>query len=200
MLLLPFVNAQSGYHETIAVLKQSYEDESRVSSTYMAYAQMAKSEGYPNIAKLLVALATSESIHARNFKRVLFEMGVEVKEQPKPELKVTSTKENLKRAADAEMAEIDTKYPQFLRRIKPACHAPGIQNIIYAWESEKQHRDLIKKIQSGTGMFFEVLVKKIEESPTEYFVCQNCGSTRKELPKDTCPICGRLASGYKRIE
>ena len=65
--LLPAVSAQLRYPETISVLQILYEDEVQAFNDYQAYAKKAASEKYPNIARLFIALATSESIHARNF-------------------------------------------------------------------------------------------------------------------------------------
>ena len=64
----------------------------------MAYAEKANLENYPNIANLFVTLATSESIHARNFKTLLSQLGVEVKEIRKTKIEVSSTKKNLKKS------------------------------------------------------------------------------------------------------
>lgn len=199
-LLLASVSAQSKYPKTISILQTLYTDEIQALHNYTAYAQKADSENYPNIAKLFVALATSESIHAHNFKNLLSDLGVELAGTSKPEIKLSSTKQNLKHATEVELEEIDSKYPRFLEKVKPERHEAAIRYITYAWESEKQHRDLIKKIQSGTGMLFGLLTKKIEENPAYYFVCQNCGSTLTELPEDTCPICKESASMYKKIE
>ena len=200
LITISFANAQSKYPETIAALQVAYRGEIQAHLNYMAYAQKADSENYPNIGHLFVSLATSESIHARNFKKALSDLGVDVKEMPKPEIKVSSTKENLKNATQVELQEIDQKYPQLVEKIKPENHEAAIRNISYAWESEKQHRDLIQKIQSGTGILFGVLTRTIEKTPTRYFVCQNCGSTLVELPKDICPICRGSVSEYKVLE
>jgi rubrerythrin len=99
-----------------------------------------------------------------------------------------------------ELEEIDKKYPQFIEQITPENHAEAIQYITYAWEAEKQHRDLLKRIKSGTGIFFGLLTEKIEGSPSPYFVCQRCGSTLTELPPATCPICKGPAAEYKEIK
>lgn len=199
-LLLASVSAQSKYPKTISILQKLYADEVQALHNYTAYAQKADSENYPNIANLFVALATSESIHARNFKSLLSDLGVEQAGTSKPKIKLSSTKQNLKHATEVELEEIDNKYPQFVEKVRPEKHETTIRYIIYAWESEKQHRDLIKKIQSGTGILFRVLAKRVEETPSEYFVCQNCGSTLTELPEETCPICGESASRYKKIK
>ena len=199
IILLPFVNAQTQYPETISVLEAAYNGEIQAFHSYMGYAKNANSENYTNIAKLFVALAASEAIHAHNFKTLLSELGVEVT-LPEIQIEASVTKENLNKAAKVELQEIDTKYPQFIKKIEPEKHKGAIRNITYAWESEKQHRELIRKIQSGTGMFFGILSKKIEEAPSEYFVCQNCWSTLRELPKDSCPICQLSALNYKKIQ
>jgi len=199
-ILVSFANAQSRYPETIAVLQIAYRSEIQANLAYMAYAQKAISENYPNIGHLFVSLATSESIHARNFKKLLSDLGVEVKEMPKSEIIVSSTKKNLKNATQVELQEIDQKYPQFVEKVKLEMHEGALQNITYAWESEKQHRDLIQKIESGTGVLFGVLTRTIEKTPTRFFVCQNCGSTLQELPKDSCPICKSPVSNYKEVE
>jgi rubrerythrin len=198
--LLAAVSAQLRYPETISVLQILYQDEVQAFNDYKAYAKRAASEKYPNIAKLFMTLATSESIHARNFKKVLSDIGTETEEVPEIEPKVSSTRKNLKLAIAVELEEIDNKYPQFIKQVTPENHAEAIQYITYAWEAEKQHRALLKKIKSGTGIFFGFLTQKIEGSPSPYFVCQNCGSTLSEIPEATCPICGGPSAKYTEIK
>ena len=93
----------------------------------------------------------------------MFELGVEVTEPRKIKVEASGTKENLNRATKVELQEIDTEYPQSIKKIELEKHEGAIRNITYAWESEKQHRELIRKIQSCTGVFFGMLSKKIEE-------------------------------------
>lgn len=195
----PAVSAQSEYNETISVLQSLHQDEIQAMNNYQAYAKKAVSQNYPNIAKLFMTLAASESVHARNFKACLANSGVAAEELPQQPLKVASTRKNLKFAIAVELEEIDRKYPQVLEQIKPENHATAIQYITYAWESEKQHRKLLKRIQSGTGMFFGLLTKRIEGNPYQYFVCHNCGATLSEIPATVCPVCGGPPAKYKEI-
>ncbi len=197
--LLPAVSAQLRYPETISVLKTLYLGEVRAHNNYWAYAKKAVSEKYPNIARLFITLATSESIHARNFKKILSDMGAEPEDIPRFEPKVSSTRKNLKLATAVELEEIDKKYPRYIKQITPENHSEAIQYINYAWKAEKQHRELLKKIKSGTGIFFGLLTQKIEGSPSPYFVCQNCGSTLSEIPESACPICGGPSAYYTEI-
>jgi rubrerythrin len=195
----PAVKAQSEYNETISVLQSLHQDEMQAMHNYQAYAQKAVSQKYPNIGKLFMTLAASESVHARNFKSCLAKLGVAVEKIPQQPVKVQSTRKNLKFAIAVELEEIDRKYPQVLEQIKPENHVDAIQYITYAWESEKQHRELLKKIKSGTGIFFGFLTKRIEGNPYQYFVCHNCGSTLNEIPASACPICGGLPAKYKEV-
>jgi rubrerythrin len=195
----PAVSAQSEYNETISILQSLHQDEIQAMNNYQAYAKKAVSQKYPNIGKLFMTLAASESVHARNFSGCLAKLGVAAEQIPPQPIKVHSTRKNLKFAIAVELEEIDRKYPQVLEQIKPENHAAAIQYITYAWESEKQHRELLKRIQSGTGMFFGLLTKRIEGNPYQYFVCHNCGSTLSEIPATACPVCAGPAAKYEEI-
>jgi len=192
-------SAESSYPETVGVIQTLHQDELQALHNYIAFAQKAEAENYPDIANLFHAFAASEAIHARNFKEILFALNVKVKKIAVQPVTVSSTKKNLRFATKTELKEIDEKYPQFVKKLETENHAAAIQFTTYAWESEKQHRKLIKRIKSGTGIFFGMLTKEFRETQAEYFVCQNCGSTLTILPEKICPICGDTVSKYKNI-
>jgi len=196
----PFVDAQMQYHETINILQTAYHNEIHANFTYLAYAQKAISENFPNIAHLFVALAASESIHARNFKQLLSDFGVEVTEISEPEIKISTTKENLQKATQNELQDIDQNYPQFVEKVASEKHEAAIRILTYTWEVEKEHRDLSKKLQSGMGILFRILALRIDTTFTQYFVCQICGSVITDHPADICPICKSLVSQYKEVQ
>lgn len=200
LFLSTSIRAQAEYPKTISVMEKAYRGEIIAHYKYIAYAQKAVSEDYPNIATLFMSLSKSESIHARNLKEILVFLNANIKNISKPEFKVSSTKKNLKNATKVELNEIDTLYPKFIEMIESENHPEAIRRITYAWESEKQHRDLIRKIQSGTGIFFGALAKKIESTDVTYYVCQECGSTLTELPTDHCPICKNPISNYIKLK
>lgn len=192
--------AESHYPVTTLVLQNLYNDEIQALYNYTEFSAQAAKENLANIALLFRAFATSETIHARNFKAQLTALGIEVDNSYEPEVNVASTKENLKLATEVELKEINTKYPEYLKQIKPENHAEAVNFITYAWKSEKQHSKLIKKINSGTGTFYGLLKKIIEKDSFRFFVCMNCGSTLKQMPETSCPICGGPASGYQEVE
>lgn len=194
------VGAQTAFPLTVEALQQRLADEITAHTKYNAYADRACSEGYPNIAHLFKGLATSEAIHARNFKRLLEELGA------KPAMagaahtpEVWETRHNLKHAAEVERDEIDNEYPGILERIEPEHHEAAIANITFAWKAEQQHRDLIVKLQNSVMRWFGLVVKRIEGEESHIHVCSVCGSTLDELPEGACPICGRPASSYREV-
>ena len=184
--------------ETAAALQERYADEVIAHGKYGAYAEYAEKEGYPAIAHLFKAIAASEAIHARNFARLLREMGHQPR-TPLFQIELSSTREHLQQAATVEANEIDTEYPAILERIRPEQHEEAVRFITYAWEAEKQHRELILKIKEGASWFFGLLVTKIEGNPTRYYVCQVCGSTVMALPESRCPICDHPLDNYREV-
>jgi rubrerythrin len=192
--------ARADLIETKSILQNAYRGELRVHNAYAAFSKKAREDKYPNIAYLFSALACSEGIHARNFQKLLTDSGSAPETFVAPELPVGSTKANLCNASKWELEEIDSKYPDYIKRIKQENHVEALQSITYAWESEKQHRELLEQVQSGAGLFFGLLVKKIEATPVEYFVCRECGATTATLPAETCPICGKAVGEYVKVE
>lgn len=199
LTIVSFGSAQPKYPETISALLSAYQNETGAYLNYLSYAQTAKSENYPNLAYLFISFAASESIHASNFKQIMSSLGVEVKQASRQSRKTSGTKVNLKAALEFEMLDIDQRYPQLIEKAKPENHEVALRNLNYSWEAEKQHRELILKMQSGTGIFFGILAKKIEETSFQYFVCQTCGSTTVELPNQACHICKGPVSAYQEV-
>jgi len=193
------VNAAPGrFPLTAAALQERYADEIIAHRQYGAYAKHAEKENYPAIAHLFRTLAASEAVHARNFARLLRELGGDPVD-PATRFELSGTREHLQQAATVEAAEIDQEYPAILDRISPEQHEQAIQFITYAWKAEQQHRDLIRQIKKGASWFFGTLVSRIEGSPTRYFVCQICGSTVTELPTRQCPICDHPPEEYREV-
>jgi len=189
------------YTQTIAVLSLLYRGEVEAMLRYKRYQLQALKEGHVNIAHLFAAIAASESVHMKNFSGLLQSLGVNVPSASADrfDIRVGTTRENLRYATDVELSEIDVHYPQYLEQIRAEQHGESLQQIEYAWKAERQHRELIKEIQSGTGFFFAMLLRRFRASESRYFICQHCGSTLTVLPEKECPICGFAVSWYKEI-
>jgi len=197
-LSLPLA-AQTPGADTIAVLLEAYKGEIYAHEAYLAYARKALEERYPRIAYLFTSLAASEGIHARNFAAALAALGVTAKADSPP-ITVSDTRNNLIKAADAELHEIDVKYPSFLKRVEAEGQAGAALQITYAWTAEKQHRDVVARLQEGSQAMFGLVVSAIEGKKVTYYVCQICGSMLDALPPDKCPDCGNPVSNYRAVE
>lgn len=201
ILLLPTSTAWAAPNAmTIEALKDRYQDEIGAHQAYLAYADRACKEGYPNIAHLFKSLAASEGVHARNFKKLLQELKVDINAIPMPKAReVGSTRSNLKHATAVERDEIDHEYPDILKRIASEANQDAITSITYAWKAEQQHRDLIEKIYNAAKRWFGLLVGRIEGGDSHYHVCSISGSTLTEVPADKCPICAQPVSHYREV-
>jgi rubrerythrin len=192
--------ATTPYPKTIKFLQLAHKREITMYRQYVEFGRKAKVEGYRGIAYLCAAFATAELIHAQNFAKILSRLDVEIVPVSKPQMAVSSTRDNLMKAANDEIDDIDSFYPDMIKQVNPE----GVQDVItfatFAWESEKQHRDVLMKIQRWAPWFFEKVAKTIDEKTDQYFVCQICGSTMDEIPPGKCPICHFSVEHYRKIE
>ncbi len=193
------VGTRARYPLTISALQYLYADEFKTRLDYLAYSDQALSESYPAIAHLFIALAASDSVHLRNFENCLLDLGVHAKNPSVPASQRYSTRGNLKRAMEAELTKIK-QYPYYLERIRSEKHQLSLKSIWYAVESEKKHREHLKKVEKHTGLSFQLLAEYMESNPVHYYVCQECGYTVLKLPEKKCPICGRPVSYYKEVK
>lgn len=191
--------ASDDFQTTITALKKGYEAETGAHRRYVLFGRLARENGYTGIAYLYTSLATSEIIHAKNYKRILDTLGVALDEIPEKEIPVGDTKENLIYAAERELNSINNTYPAILDEIKAEGNAEAIKVVEYSWSSHKQHLDIINKIRRWSPSFFETVARKIDEKTDRYFVCEVCGSTVTEIPENACPVCEQPVSNYRLI-
>ena len=86
-------------------LKEAFAGESQANRKYLAFAEKADREGYPQVARLFRAAAEAETVHALNHLRALKAIG--------------ATAANLKEAMAGEVAEFREDVPAH------DCRGPG---------------------------------------------------------------------------
>ncbi len=190
--------ASFDYLKTLEIIKRAYGREIQAHIAYTKFSKKALEKEYPNIAYLFESFALAESIHARNFKNVLMSLG-EQPSLPEEKFEVLSTRKNLDQALQLELMEISIYYPNHLKSIKEEEHWNAIAAISHALASEKQHESLLRKMKKGTGIFWNMLKKRIEGEDVIFCICRVCGSTLTAIP-DICPICGKPNSFYEKVE
>lgn len=190
----------SDYAATIKTLETAHDREMTAYHRYVAYARRARDDRYRGIAYLFKALASSELVHAQNFNRVLSTLGIDIPDFKPPVPAVSDTKSNLIDAAARELKSIDSFYPDTLAQLEAEKYGDAITNATYAWESHKQHRGIITRIQEYSPDYFETVATTIDEESGSFYICAICGSTLNEVPVNECPICGNPSTHYRKIE
>jgi rubrerythrin len=159
--------------KTTENLQAAFAGESQANRKYLAFAEKADLEGYPQVARLFRAAAAAETVHAHNHLRALG--GIQ------------STTENLKVAISGENYEVVSMYPGFLAEAESASEKAGIRTFRYALEVEKVHEQLYRNA-------LENLDKA--EGDFEYYICPVCGYTHERGAPDLCPVCGAAGSKF----
>jgi len=190
---------KADYPVTILALYQLYNAKIMASDTDSELAQEALEERYYSVAGLFSALSESGAVHARNYRSILDDLGVVIEGLSKSEILTSDTKENLEFFLAAELSKIDINYPQFIESIKPEENKRALEEITYAWKTEMQQRDLIKKMKTSLSAPAEKIVDNMK-GVQEYYVCQRCGSIVFNLPETPCIICGSLVAAHKIIK
>ncbi len=162
--------------QSIANLKAALAGESQANRKYLAFAERADREGYPQVARLFRAAAAAEAIHALNHLRAL--------------AAIQATAENLKEALAGEVAEFEEMYPGMIAAAQAEGHKEAERTFKFANEVEKIHARL----------FEEALAHLEAKELTDIFVCPICGYTVAGEPPDNCPICNAKKKIFQRID
>lgn len=178
----PFKNTppapESKGEMTAANVAAALAGESQASQKYLAFADVADAEGYPNAARLFRAVAFAESTHARNHLSVLGQIG--------------STEENLKAAWSGETFEIDEMYAAYNAVAKLQENKSAQTTFRYAEAAERDHQFIYDAAhdQVKDGQDF---------GPESVWVCPVCGHTVIGTVPDYCVQCGTTKEYFKEF-
>jgi rubrerythrin len=162
--------------KSIAHLKEAFAGESQANRRYLAFAEKADREGYPQVARLFRAAAEAETVHALNHLRALKAIG--------------STADNLKEAISGEVAEFQEMYPRMIAASQADGHKEAERTFNFANEVEKIHAQLFRK----------ALENLEKQEVVAIHVCAVCGYTVEGEPPDTCPVCKAQKKLFRRID
>ena len=161
---------------TADALYQAYTGEAKAALRLKVFADRAKEEGYPQIAKLFRVIAFSEEIHGA---RALLVLG-----------KVKSTEENLASSFESETKVAGVAYDQFLKQAETEGNAAAVLHFSQSRDVEEVHAKLYKEAMSHV----------MEERDTTYFVCTVCGYVSDGSLPDECPVCGATKEQFTHID
>jgi len=156
-------------------LKDAFAGESQANRKYLAFAQKANREGYPQVAKLFRAAAEAETVHAHSHLRTM--------------KGINSTADNLREAIAGETHEFKSMYPAMIEDAKAEDESAAARSFSYANDVEKVHAQLYQKALDNLDNLEEV----------DYWVCSVCGYTCEKDAPDVCPVCGAKAKAFSKV-
>ena len=158
-------------------LKEAFAGESQANHKYLAFAQQAQKDGFPNIAKLFRTTAQAETIHATGHLRALG--GIQ------------ATAENLQTAIDGETYEYKEMYPPMLEQATTEGHSAK-RMFRFAVEAEAVHAKLYQAA-------LEAVKQGKDLTETEFYLCPICGHIEFGKPTQPCPICNAKPEAYVTV-
>ena len=173
-------------------LLKSFAGESQARNRYTFFASKAKKEGYVQIQRIFEETAANEKEHAEVFFKYLKGGEVEIT-AAYPAGKIGSTAENLLSAAEGELLEWGTLYPDFAKVAKDEGFDDIAESFEEIGEVEEEHEKRYRKLYDN--VINDRVFKRDEE--VEWH-CLNCGYIHhgKEAP-DLCPACKHAKEYYE---
>lgn len=180
--------------ETEKNLLKAFAGESQARNRYTYFMNVAKKEGYEQIAGIFQETADNEKEHAEIYFKHLEGGDVEII-AAYPAGKIGTTAENLLAAAEGEKMEWGTLYPGFQKKAREE----GFDKVAESFKEigdveekhEKRYRRLLENVKAGTVFKRGKVVE---------WKCRNCGYVHegKEAPK-VCPACKHPQSYYELL-
>jgi rubrerythrin len=162
---------------TMDDLKAAFAGESQANRKYLAFADKAEKDGYPQIARLFRAAAAAETVHAHAHLRAMDG--------------VNSTAENLQAAIDGENYEYVSMYPEFIAAAMAEGNKRALRSFEYAMAVEQEHELLYSNALATIDQ---------EQEAYDYYVCPVCGHTHPRCAPENCPVCGVPGSRFMHVE
>jgi rubrerythrin len=164
---------------TEANLKEAFAGESQANRKYLAFAEKADSDGFPQVAKLFRAAAEAETVHAHAHFNVLGG--------------VKGTAENLEGAIEGEGFEFQQMYPKFIEEATAEGNNMAVRSFQAALAVEEIHHGLYKGALEAVKGGGDLPAATIH-------VCPVCGNTVVGGVPDKCPICGVPGSKFFEVK
>lgn len=158
-------------------LKEAFAGESQANRRYLAFAERAEAEGYPQVARLFRAAAEAETVHALAHLKVMGGIG--------------STDANLREAIGGETHEFKSMYPRMIGEAEEEGFKKAQRSFDYANQVEEIHATLFQRGLDALGEEVEAF---------DYYVCPVCGNTAESQAPEVCPICRTPGDRFMRVE
>ncbi len=165
--------------KTTKNLQDAFAGESQANRKYLAFAQKAAKDGFPQVAKLFRAVAEAETIHAHTHLRALGG--------------VKETVANLEASIAGEAYEFTEMYPGFIADAEAEGQKRALIGMKGAMAVEKVHHGLFEAALAAVKNGQDI-------AATAVYVCDICGHTVLGETPDRCPVCNAKKEKYSAVQ
>lgn len=174
---------------TSEFLHSAYGGESMAHMRYLIWGDLAKKEGFPNVAKLFRAISYAEQVHATNHFRAIDGETVAATLTAGGIFGTNKTADNLRGALMGELYEVEQMYPVYLHTAEFQNEPEAKRSFHFALEAEKQHAALYQQALDAVNAGKDIALDSV-------YICPICGHTVLNGAPDRCPICGTVKEQY----
>jgi len=173
-------------------LLKAFAGESQARGRYTMFSAVASEEGYEHIAAVFLQTAEQERVHAEQFFQYLDTgEGLEITASY-PAGKIGTTAENLLAAANGELEEWETLYPEFARIAREEGFADIARSFTSIAVSEKQHEKRYR------GFLEQLKAGNLFKRTNVVWYCRNCGFTATvESAPAVCAACRKPQAWFE---
>jgi rubrerythrin len=162
--------------EVKQALHQAYTGEAKAALRLKVYAEKAREEGYPQLARLFEAISFSEELHGRRALTLLKE--------------VKETEENLADSFESETKVAGVAYDEFIKVAERVGNRGVSLFFSQSRDVEATHAKLYK----------DAMGHLLQERETSYYACKACGYVADGILPEECPICGAKKEQFATFE
>ncbi len=175
-------------------LLKSFAGESQARNRYTYFASVAKKEGFEQISAIFLETADNEKEHAKVFFKYLEGGDLEIT-TAYPAGKIGATAENLLAAAEGELMEWGTIYPDFAKIAEEEGFADIAKHFREIAEVEAHHEKRYRALLENVNGY-----KVFKKDGAVFWKCRNCGYVHEgpEAPM-LCPACDHPQSYYELL-
>lgn len=174
---------------TQANLRSAFGGESQARNRYDIWGEVAKKEGFDNVARLFHCTAAAEKVHATLHFKAMKDINGDFPVTSMAGFGLNETSTNLQNAKNGEVFEYTEMYPAYIAVAEMQGEDAAVKAMKYAIEAEKVHAELF-----GQAKGFVDAGKDLEAKVVQ--LCPVCGFVTITGDEESCPLCGCKASMF----
>ncbi len=163
-------------------LQSAFSGESMAHMRYRIWGEQATKDGFENVGRLFIATSDAEEVHATLHFKAMKDIEGDFPVTAMGGFGKTTTSENLQKAIDGEMFEVEQMYPAYIEVAKMQGETTAVRAMQFAIEAEKVHADLFSKAKDAVDAKEDLEAKVVE-------LCPVCGYISLTGEEDKCPLC-----------